>query len=74
MEDPVDLTGPSIMPFRLRQEKLLLLLLLSDTEQAVTVGRYIIVCLQVIEQSNFINKAVLAWRRKAAADRIIALF
>ena len=31
MEDAVDLTGPSIMPFCLRQEKLLLFLL--DTEQ-----------------------------------------
>ena len=30
MEDPVDLTGPSITPFCLRQEKLLLFLL--DTE------------------------------------------
>ena len=43
IEDPVDLTGPLINPFRLRQEKLLLFL--SDTEQAVTVGRYIVICL-----------------------------
>ena len=46
MEDPVDLTGPSTTPFRLRQEKLLLFL--SDTEQTVTPGRYIVICLSVI--------------------------
>ena len=72
MEDPVDLTGPSINPFRLRLEKLLLFL--SDTEQSVLVGRYIVIYLQVIEKSNFINKVVLAWRRRDAADRTIALF
>ena len=72
MEEGVDLTGPSITPFRLKQEKLLLFL--SDTEQAVPVGRYIVICLQVIEKSNFINKAVLAWRRRDAADRTVALF
>ena len=72
MEDPVDLTGPSITPFRLRQEKLLLFL--SDMEQAVTPGRYIMICLSVIEKTNFINKAVLEWRRKPVGNRTVALF
>ena len=58
MEEPVDLTGPSINPFGLRQEKLLLFLL--TTEQAVPVGQYIVIYLRVIEKYNFINKAVLA--------------
>ena len=72
MEDPVDLTGPSITPFRLRQEKLLLFL--SDTEQAVPPGRYIVICLSVIEKTNFINKEVREWRRKPIGDRTVALF
>ena len=36
LEEEVDLTGPSITPFRLKQEKLLLFLL--DTEQAIPIG------------------------------------
>ena len=72
MEEEVDLTGPSITLFRLKQEKLLLFL--SDTEQAVPIGRYIVICLRVIEKSNFINKAILNWRRRLLADRTITLF
>ena len=62
LEEEVDLTSPSITPFRLKQEKLLLFL--SDTEQAVPIGMYIVTCLRVIEKSNFINKSVLEWRRR----------
>ena len=40
MEEEVDLTGPSITPYRLKQEKLLLFLL--DTEQPVPELRYIV--------------------------------
>ena len=72
MEEPVDLTGPSITPFRLRQEKLLLFL--SDMEQALTPGRYIVICLSVIEKTNFINKDVREWRRKPVGDRTVTLF
>ena len=72
MEDPVDLTGPSITPFRLRQEKLLLFL--SDIEQAVTPGQYIVICLSVIEKTMFINKDVREWRQKPVGDRTVALF
>ena len=72
MEKEVDLTGPSITPNYLKQKKQLLFLL--DTEQAVPVGQYIVICLRVIEKSNFINKAVLKWRRQAVADRSVALF
>ena len=72
MEDLVNLTGLLMTPFRLRQEELLLFL--SDTEQTVTLGRYIVICLSVIEKTNFINKAVLEWRRKAVGDKTDALF
>ena len=57
LEEEVDLTGSSITPFRLKQEKLLLFF--SDTEQAVPIGIYIVTCLRVIEKSNSINKSVL---------------
>ena len=72
MEEEVDLTGPSITPFHLKQEKLLLFL--SDMEQAVPIGMYIVTCLRVIEKSNFINKSVLEWRRRPQGMRTIALF
>ena len=68
----MDLTGPSITPFSLRQEKLLLFL--SNTEQAVTPGRYIVICLSIIEKTNFINKDVREWRRKPVGDRTVTLF
>ena len=57
LEEEVDLPGPSIIPFRFKQEKLLLFL--SDTEQTIPIGMYIVKCLRVIEKSNFINKSVL---------------
>ena len=72
MEEAVDLKGSSITSFCLKEEKLLLFL--SDTEQAVLAGWYIIICLQVIEKSNFINKTVLEWRQKYVADHTVALF
>ena len=72
LEEEVDLTGPSIIPYRLKQEKLLLFL--SDTEQAISNGIYIKTCLRVIERTNYINKAILAWRRRTLADRNVALF
>ena len=72
LEEEVDLTGPSITPFCLEQEKLLLFL--SDMEQAVPIGMYIVTCLQVIKKSNFINKAILEWRRRPQADQTVALF
>ena len=72
MEEPVDLTGPSITPYRLKQEKLLRFL--SDTEQAIPPERYIVIFLRVMEKANFINKAVLEWRRRDVANRTVALF
>ena len=72
LEEDADLTGLSIIPFRLKQEKLLLFL--SDTDQAISNGMYIKTCLRVIERTNYINKAVLAWRRQTLADRTVALF
>ena len=47
LEEEVDLTGPSITSFRLKQEKVLLFL--SDTKQAVPIGMYIMTCLRVIK-------------------------
>ena len=47
LEEEVDLTGPSIILFRLKQEKLLLFL--SDTEQAILEGMYTKTCLRVIK-------------------------
>ena len=72
LEEEVDLTGPSIIPYRLKQEKLLLFL--SDTEQAISNGMYIKTYLRVIERTNYINKAVLAWRRRTLPDRTVAFF
>ena len=72
LEEEVDLTGQSITPFHLTQEKLLLFLL--DTEQVVPAERYIMICLQVIKKSNFINKGVLEWRWEDVGDRTVALF
>ena len=72
LEEEVDLTGPSITPFRLKQEKLLLFLF--NTEQAVPIGMYIVTCLRDIEKSNFINKSVLEWRRRPQGMRTVALF
>ena len=57
LEEEVDITGLSITPFRLKQEKLLLYL--SDTEQAIPIKMYIKKCLRVIERTNYINKAFL---------------
>ena len=68
----MDLTGSSITPFHLKQEKLLLFL--SDTEQAIPIGMYIVTCLRVIERTSFINKSVLEWRRRPQGTRTIALF
>ena len=68
MEDLVDLRGPSITPFCRRQEKLLLFLL--DTEQAITSGRYILICLNIIKKTNFINKEVREWCQKKFSDLI----
>ena len=72
LEEEVDIVGPSIILFRLKQEKLLLFLL--DTEQAIPIGMYIKTCLRVIERTNYINKAVLEWRRRTQATRTVALF
>ena len=72
LEEEMNLTCPSIISFRLKQEKLLLFL--SDTEQAVPIGMYIVTCLCVIKKSNFINKSVLEWRRRPQRLRTVALF
>ena len=72
LEEEVDLTGPSITLFRFNQEKLLLFL--SDTEQAIPIGMYIVTCLCVIEKSNIINKSVLEWRQRQRALQTFALF
>ena len=72
LEEEVDVTGPSIIPFCLKQEKFLLFL--SDTEQAILNIMYIKTCLRVIERTNYVNKAVLAWRRQTEATRTVALF
>ena len=72
MEEEVDLTGPSITLYCLKQEKLLLFL--SDTGQAVHTGRYIVICLRVIEKFNFINKAILEWSWQDVAERSVSLF
>lgn len=42
LETEVDITGQSIKPFRLRQEKLKLFL--EDTEQRITEGMYVKKC------------------------------
>ena len=68
----MDLTGLSIIPFRLKQKKLLLFL--SDTEQAIPIGMYIVTYLRIIKQSNFINKSVLEWRRRPQVLQNVALF
>ena len=47
MEEEVDCTCQLITPYRFKQEKLLQFLL--DTEQAVSVGRYIVIFIRVIE-------------------------
>ena len=72
LEEEVDITGPSIILFCLKQEKLLLFL--ADIERAISDGMYIKTCLRVIEKSNYINKAVLAWRRRTLTDSTVALF
>ena len=46
LEEEMDLIGPSIIPFRLKQEKLLLFL--SDIEHAISNEMYINTCLRVI--------------------------
>ena len=48
LQEEVDITGPSIIPFRLKQEKLQLFL--ADTEQAILDGMYIKTCLCVIKK------------------------
>ena len=49
----MDLTGPSIIPFRLKQKELLLFL--ANTEQAMLDGMHIKTCLRVIKKLNYIN-------------------
>ena len=49
-------------------------LFLEDTEQKINDGTYIKKTLGVIERSNYINKDVLKWRRRALCDRTIATF
>ena len=56
----------------IRQEKLKLLL--HDTEQRIPEGTYIKKTLGVIENSNYINKDVLKWRRRPLVEQTIALF
>ena len=48
LEEEVDITGSSIIPFRLKQKKLQLFLV--NTEQAISDGMYIKTCLRVIEK------------------------
>ena len=68
----MDITGLSIISFQLKQGKLQLSLV--DMEQAISDGMYIKTCLRVIKKTNYINKAVLAWRRRTLVDCTIALF
>ena len=72
LDKEVDITGQSIKPFRLKQEKLKLFL--EDTEQAISNGMYIKKCLGVIKKSNYINKDVLKWRALPLNQRIVVLF
>ena len=72
LKEEVNLTGPTIISFRLKQEKLLLFL--ADIEQAILNGMYIKTCLRVIEKTNYINKTVLAWRRRPLPTCTVALF
>ena len=67
-----DITGPSIKPLQLKQEKLKLFL--EPTEQAISDGMYVKKCLGVIEKSNYIYKAVLIWRSRPLNQRTAVLF
>ena len=72
LEADFDMTGPSIKPLRLRQEKLKDFL--YSTEQQINDGTYIKKTLGVIEKQNYINKDVLKWRARTLADRTITHF
>ena len=72
LEDDFDMTTNNIKLLKIRQEKLKLFL--EDTEQKINDGTYIKKTLGVIERSNYINKDVLKWRRRALCDRTIAEF
>ena len=72
LDTEVYITGQSMIPFRLRQEKLKLFL--KDTEQRIEDGMYVKKCLGVIERTNYINKAVLSWRAQPLLQRTVALF
>ena len=72
MEADYDMTTQSIKHLRIRQEKLKLFL--HDTEQRIPEGTYIKKTLGVIENSNYINKDVLKWRRRPLVDQTIADF
>ena len=72
LEDDYDMTTNNMKLLKIRQEKLKLFL--EDTEQKINDGTYIKKTLGVIEKSNYINKDVLKWRRRALCDRTIAEF
>ena len=72
LEDDYDMTTNNMKLLKIRQEKLKFFL--HDTEQRINDGTYIKKTLGVIKKSNYINKDVLKWRRRALADRTIAHF
>ena len=72
LEDDYDMTTNNMQLLRILQEKLKLFL--DDTEQSINDGTYIKKTLGVIERSNYINKDVLKWHRRALGDRTIAHF
>ena len=72
LEEDYDMTTNNVKLLRIRQEKWKLFL--ENTEQAINDGTYIKKTLGVIEKSNYLNKDVLKWRRKALVDRTIANF
>ena len=72
LEADYDMTTQSIKHLQIRQEKLKLFL--DDTEQRINDWTYVKKTLGVIENSNYINKDVLKWRRRALVDQTITNF
>ena len=72
LDKEVDITGPLIISFRLKQNKLKLFL--QDTEQAISDRMYIKKYLRVIKNSNYINKALLTWQAQILANQTVTLF
>ena len=67
MVQDIDITGPSLSHLWTRNKELRRFL--HGTPEEVTDTVYIANCVKVIENTNFLNKAVLKWDRKPVAEK-----